>query len=699
MGVGGVMIGAMTVVKRIFRFPPAALLLLLPILLLIMACSGAPAAPPRAAVTINPPPTATPAPSALPPTPAAPALAEPPADVPFTHIAAGKWHGCGLQRDATALCWGERNDNGELDPPPRVKFRQLSAGLGFTCGVREDGGLLCWGANDEGQVIPPRGEFTAVAAGRRHACALDAAGIAVCWGKDYGGGWKIEAGGVALTAIDSGVGYSCGLTVGQDLLCWDNNEAPEITPGPFRGLDAGLHHSCALRADGSAHCQGSSRGQQAAPPPTAFTVIDAGWRHSCGITGAGRLECWGRGLPGTPGRRLGPPDGEFTALSSRWHYSCGLRPGGYAVCWYPMEASPWPPSPHLTEAFGGRVFEQPVDLFPWPGGGLAVVERRGVIRVYADSPDGPPPRPVLDLTANTHCCLGEKGMTSAAVDPRFAEFPWLYVYYHAQIGDAGPVGRLSRFTVVDGQAEAGSELALLEFPKPASTHHGGAVRFGPDGMLYLGVGDNQRENDAPDLGNLRGKVIRIDPRGGTVEQPYRTPADNPFVNTPGARAEIWAYGLRNPWRMAFDRQGRLFVTDVGSYYEEEVSIAAGGANLGWPALEGHHCRADAAESCADVAGRFVAPIYAYTHGAGCAIIGGVTVPWLGDGFVFGDYCTATLWLLSEDGAGGWRVRELAQLKDSQTLSIAMGHDETVYVLTANGPIMRLERSIAAALSP
>ena len=691
------MIWPMTVVKRIFRFPPAALaLLLLPLLYLIMACSGAPAALPRAAVTINPPPTPTPAPAHT-ATPAPPILSEPPADVPFTHITAGKWHGCGLRRDATALCWGRRNDYGEQNPPPRVKFRQLSAGLQFTCGVREDGGLLCWGANDVGQANPARGEFMAVAAGRHHACALDAAGIAVCWGIGYSGGWKIEAGGVVFTAIDSGNGYSCGLTVGQDLLCWRPNQDPEITPGPFRSLAAGVQHRCALREDGSALCQGHNSRRQTEPPATAFTTIAAGRHHSCGITGAGWLECWGAALAGAPGQRLESPEGEFIALSIGWRHSCGLRPGGYAVCWEQPEVSRSAVSPHLTEAFGGRVFEQPVDLFPWPGGGLAVVERHGVIRVHWDSPDGPPPRPVLDLRAITHCCLGEKGMLSAAADPRFAEFPWLYVYYHAQIGDANPVGRLSRFTVVDGHAEAGSELALLEFPEPKSTHHGGAVRFGPDGMLYLSIGDNQREDDAPDLGNLRGKIIRIDPRGATAERPYRAPTDNPFVNTPGARPEIWAYGLRNPWRMAFDRQGRLFVTDVGSYLQEEVSIAAAGVNLGWPALEGNHCRADAAESCADFAAGSVAPIHTYDHSGGCAIIGGVVVPWLGDGFVFGDHCLALLWLLSGDGAGGWEARELAQLPPP-IMSIGMGLNETVYFLVANGPIMRLERSVAAALS-
>ena len=699
----------MTTPNRTLNFPPAAALpfLLLPFLILIMACSGnAPASRPSTPATIHPPPTATPAPPA---TPALPTESEPPdyppADVPFTQITAGRWHACGLREDATALCWGRHNDYGEQNPPPG-KFRQLSAGWGFTCGLRDDGRLLCWGINDRSQANPPPGEFTAVAAGRAHACALAVAALAVCWGEGYHGGWKIEAGGAAFTAIDSGPDYGCGLTTGQDLLCWRSNEPPEITPGPFRDLAAGVSHSCALREDGSARCQGDNRYRQAEPPSTPFTAIAAGWHHSCGITGAGRLECWGAAHPGAPGQRLAAPDGAFTTLSIGWRHSCALRPEGYAVCWYQLEAGPSSPvSPHLTEAFGGRVFEQPVDLFPWPGGGLAVVDRQGAIIIHKDPPDdgaeqaGLPPWLALDLTASTYCCTGENGMLSAAVDPEFEQFPYLYVYYNAKIGDADPEGRLSRFPVVDGYAQASSELVMIKFSDPARFHHGGAVRFGPDGMLHLGIGDNQRWEDTQDLTNLRGKIIRIDPRGATAKQPYRTPADNPFVNTPMARPEIWAYGMRNPWRMAFDRQGRLFVADVGGGVQEEVSIAVAGANLGYSLLEGHHCHKASAQVCANIAANSLTPIHTYDRSAGCAIIGGVTVPWLDDGFVFGDYCTAKLWLLSEDNEGGWHARELAQLPNLRITSIAMGNDETLYALTTDGPIFRLERSAAAAQPP
>ena len=459
------------------NFRPAAALpfLLLPFLILIMACSGsAPASRPPTPATIHPPPTATPAPPATPAAPAAaPTLAEPPADVPFTQITAGQQHACGLREDATALCWGRDNDFGEQNPPPQAKFRQLAAGSFFTCGLREDGGLLCWGRNNQGQTEPPPGEFTTVTAGSAHACALSVAQVAVCWGEGYRGGWKIEAGGAAFTSIGSGRGYSCGLTAGQDLLCWRNNEPPEITPGPFRYLAAGVDHSCVLRENGSALCQGDNSSRQAEPPSTAFTAIAAGWHHSCGITEAGLLECWAP-RPGAPGQRLAAPSGAFTSLTLGFRRPCALRPEAMRYAGISRSTAPRRPfSPHLAEAFGGRAFEQPTDLFPWPGGGLAVVERQGTISIHKDPPDdgaeqaGPPPRLPLDLTASVYCCTREYGMLSATLDPEFEQFPYLYVYYSAKIEDAAPEVRLSRFTVVDGYARTSSELALIKFSNSA----------------------------------------------------------------------------------------------------------------------------------------------------------------------------------------------------------------------------------------
>ena len=209
-----------------------------------------------------------------------------------------------------------------------------------------------------------------------------------------------------------------------------------------------------------------------------------------------------------------------------------------------------------------------------------------------------------------------------------------------------------------GQAIRNSELTILDVSTSKMYHYGGAIRFGADGMLYLGIGDNGTYEKSQFLQSLLGKIIRIDVRGGTPERPYLAPPDNPFVNNPDALPAIWAYGLRNPWRMDFAPDGRLFIADVGDRRQEEVSLSTSGANLGWPMCEGNVCR-DGVEADAD---GFTAPIFTYGKDDSCAIIGGVTVPWLNSGFLFGDYCSGRAWLLEQDERDGWRARILAQLK-------------------------------------
>ena len=290
---------------------------------------------------------------------------------------------------------------------------------------------------------------------------------------------------------------------------------------------------------------------QATPPPTKFAQISAGWRYSYGITRASLIECWGSRRAGAPGERIAAPNGEFIAIDSGWENSCALRPNGRAVCWHTPRFLPLDnPSDGVSLAFGGAEFNAPVDLFPWPNGGIAVVDREGIIAAHYDQPDAPPPQTILDMTDAVVCCQGESGMLSAALDPQFQDFPFLYVWYRtipANVfgeGVPGFVGRLSRFRVNRGVAIRGSELAIIEVDQPKHGHLGGAVRFGADGMLYLGIGDNSDLRGNPQtLNHLKGKIIRIDVRGATAERPYRIPPDNPFVDTPGARPEIWAYGL------------------------------------------------------------------------------------------------------------------------------------------------------------
>ena len=602
--------------------------------------------------------------------PAPPPIVPMPEGAAFTQLAVGRDHACGLTDDSTAVCWG-RNDRDQLDVPDGMRFRQLTAGLDFSCGLRLDGALVCWGRESADWLGEESGTWAMVSAGRDQLCALDAAGAVACWGSID----PPPPEGPRYTVIGVGGGYGCGLTFAGDLECWGNNDfgQAEWRDGRFTALSAGFGHVCALRPDGSAFCQGRDYHGQIRPPAVSFASITAGSRHSCGVTHAGAPVCWGRDGA--------PPAGPFTALASGWRRTCGLRPDGSAVCWEmsgnfrSLNVAPAP-------ALEGLSFDDPVELFPWPGGGLVVVERRGVITVHAP---GTPPRLVLDLTART-ATGAELGLLSAMPDPEFDAFPWLYVWYSPLAGNESEVVvRLSRFPVVDGRAIPGEELRILELPQLSPHHMGGAIRFGPDGMLYLGIGDDFRSYDAPDLKSLRGKIVRIDVRGATAERPYRIPDDNPLLAMPDARPEVWAWGLRNPWRMSFDAEGGLWVADTGGGKQEEVSLVTPGADLGWPLIEGAHCHG---EQRACDALDATPPVATYGRAQGCAIIGGVHHPANG-AYLFGDYCSGRIWALEGDAETGWSMREIAQA-GYRILAFGTDADGEVYVLTRDGPILRLE---------
>ena len=611
-------------------------------------------------------------------------------DVPFTQIAAGKYHACGLQAEGTPLCWGN-NISGSLElPGGNPTFRRIAAGLNFTCGLRIDGAIACWGENADGQASPPDGRFSDIAAGRKHACALDN-GALICWGRGFAAAADTIQEAPPLSTIQAGFAFTCGLTPKADLACWhDFDEELSITPGPFTDIGIGLHHACAIRVDGSVFCskddEMSYRGLSS-PPPTKFVQISSGWHHACGITESSDIECWGSGERGAAGERLSAPEGKFTTLAIGWRNSCALNPDGHATCWRQPDVQN---QSELSEAFGGIEFEQPLELFPLPDGRIAIMERKGIITAYSDEANAAPPKTILDLTEKTVCCEYDNGMLSAALEPQFKEFPFLYVYYKTlseyAYGEnvSGLTIRLARFRVERGKAVRDSELTILEVAQPRIWHYGGAIRFGPDGMLYVATGYNSLDKNSQSLNTLLGKILRIDVRGATPEQSYRVPPDNPFVNNPEALPEIWAYGLRNPWRMDFAPDGRLFIGDVGVSMQEEVSLAAAGDNLGARMCEGNICEGGW-ESDAD---GLTAPIFTYGREDGCGVIGGVTVPWLNNGFVFGDYCSRRVWLLEEDEREGWRTRMLPNAA-RYILSFGIADDGTVYILTARNPILRL----------
>ena len=666
-------------------------------LLLLLACAGlgAAAPPPPAPIALTPPPSVaaptTASVSAPSPTPPLTPIPNPAAEqtnqrIPYTQITAGKDHACGLSADGVAHCWGA-DRFGETRVPSRMLFRQISAGRSTTCGLRQDGAVICWGRNSIGQADAPAGLFIQVATGTRHACALNADGAAVCWGDIAG----TPTADYAFTAVGSGDQFSCGLTTAGDLQCW-GNYAVKVA-GPFQALAVGLAHACVLRPDDTAACYGSDWDYQSSPPATAFTQLSAGSQHSCGITRDGVLECWGSGAKARPALRLNAPAGVFTAVSSNWRNNCGLRTNGAAQCWrQPNPARAAWPHANFVAAFNGRVFELPVEMFPWPAGGLAVVDLTGYIKAYDNSANAgadAEPQSILDLTDIT-VTGSDRGMLSAALDPDFDAFPFLYVYYIVKLGpDPQDIeGRLSRFPIADGVASRADELVIMHLPLKDVVHQGGAIRFGPDGMLYLGLGYRYNAENPASLASLRGKIIRIDVRGATAEQPYRIPDDNPFTATPDARPEIWAYGFRNPWRMDFDAAGNLWVADAGSVTEEEVSIATAGANLGWPVFEGASCQAAAAD-CAALASATTPPAVSYAREqGGCAIVGGIASPRPELPYIFGDHCSRRIWTVQGDAATGWRMHELA-LANGNILAFGADAAGTVFVLLHDRPILRL----------
>jgi glucose/arabinose dehydrogenase len=285
----------------------------------------------------------------------------------------------------------------------------------------------------------------------------------------------------------------------------------------------------------------------------------------------------------------------------------------------------------------------------------------------------------LDIRDRIRSAGSEQGLLGLAFHPNFLGNGFFYVNYTDGLGNTV----VSRFTAstVAGPTPPGSERMILTLTQPASNHNGGHLAFGPDGYLYIGTGDGGGGGDTFRNGQngqtLLGAMLRLDVDSSL---PFAIPADNPYVGIEGVRDEIWAFGLRNPWRYAFDRlTGDLFIADVGQNDYEEINVqpasSLGGENYGWPVMEGRQCF-PSGTTCQMVVLTF--PIHEYDHSQGCSITGGyvyrgLELPSAAGVYVFGDFCTGRIWgLFSNDGSS----RTLAELGRSDIRITSFGEDES-----------------------
>jgi glucose/arabinose dehydrogenase len=359
--------------------------------------------------------------------------------------------------------------------------------------------------------------------------------------------------------------------------------------------------------------------------------------------------------------------------------------------------------PNLPTGEGVRLLEIASGLsFPLyltaPTGDLSrlfLVEKTGGIRIVKDGtllPD-----PFLDISGQVSGG-SEQGLLGLAFPPDYASTGRFVVHYTDNAGDT----RLSVFQVSANPdiADASSELVILTASQPAPNHNGGQIAFGPDGFLYLGLGDGGGSDDldgrGQDLSELLGSILRVDVQSGTS---YTVPPDNPFVGQqPAIRPEVWSYGLRNPWRFSFDRaNGDLYIADVGQSALEEIDVApaAGGGgkgvNYGWSIMEGDQCFGGG--QCDQTV--LTLPTFQYNHPEGCSVIGGYVyrgsaLPALQGLYFFGDFCERWVHSFRYTGGAATELTNWSALRPATSLT-SFGEDAAgeLYVLESSGRVSKI----------
>lgn len=360
----------------------------------------------------------------------------------------------------------------------------------------------------------------------------------------------------------------------------------------------------------------------------------------------------------------------------------------------------------LVNAFPNLVFSRPVFLTHSPDGSnrIFVVEQRGVIQVFPNDSTASETEPFLDIRDRVNDGASEMGLLGLAFHPDFASNGFLYVNYTTTSN--GPRRSIvSRFTASGNRADPGSEQILLEIAQPFTNHNGGMLAFGPDGFLYLSFGDGglaaDPEENGQDKTTLLGSILRLDVDNTDPGLNYAIPPDNPFVGEGGGvRQEIFAYGLRNPWRFSIDQQtAEIWCGDVGQEQWEEIDRIESGGNYGWDVMEGPDCFEPA--NC-DPAGLEL-PIVAYDHSGGkCSVTGGYVYrgairPELRGAYLYGDFCSGEIWLLRDEN-GQRAADSLLVDSDFNISSFGVDEQDELYILDLAGTIHRFAGSPATRVA-
>lgn len=356
----------------------------------------------------------------------------------------------------------------------------------------------------------------------------------------------------------------------------------------------------------------------------------------------------------------------------------------------------------LQNAFPTLNFDRPVDLqFPTDGTNrLFVLEQEGLISVFENDRNVATSTVFLDIRDKVQDSGNEEGLLGLAFHPDYQNNGYFYVDYTADNPDRTVIARYQVSQANPDSAIKESEFVILEVGQPFSNHNAGQIVFGSDGYLYITMGDGGSGGDpqgnGQNLGTLLGSILRIDVNQTQGDLNYAIPPDNPFVaNQREFREEIYAYGLRNPWRISFDPEtGWLWAADVGQNQYEEIDIIESGKNYGWNIMEGFHCYNAANCDTTDL----TLPIWEYSHSVGQSITGGYVyrgtrLPDLVGKYIYADFVSGRIWALEYDGTGE-PANSLLMNSNLQIAAFGLDRDNELYMCAFDGNIYQFQSTTA-----